>query len=275
MTAPASPRTVHAQVLRTALRGHFSEHPFPEVLGMAYKWNATGALCVSQHRFRKIIYLEGGVPVAVRSNRTSDCLGRLLLRERLIREQDCVASTEQAISTHRLQGHVLVEMGALSTQNLASSLERQMREKLLDVCSWQHGDYVFVPGARPQGTATSAPMPLLGFLLDATRHSFAPAHIARWMGPLEGVYPARVRNDWEAFDASSLSEDDRALLWALDGRSNITELAEATDNTPQDVACFVYAMQCANWVEFVHRRVPGPLGWPSSPPEPRALGNRF
>ena len=57
-------------------------------------------------------------PDSVKSNRLSECLGRVMVRERMISEAECEESLKRMKASGRQQGTVLIEMGCISPHNL-------------------------------------------------------------------------------------------------------------------------------------------------------------
>ena len=69
---------------------------------------------------KKIVYLKEGYPIFVKSNLLSECLGRVLVREKMISDEECERSLVQMKDkSGRQQGTVLIEMGAISPHNRA------------------------------------------------------------------------------------------------------------------------------------------------------------
>ncbi len=157
--ADASARDEASQVEQAArtvaafpsLRGSLETKPFPELLAEIHRWRATGALLLRREKVKKIVYFQGGAPQYVKSNLLSECLGRLLVKERMISEAQCEESLRRMKASGRQQGTVLIEQGALSPQNLVYALTLQLREKLFEVFAWESGDFQFSPKvARPR-----------------------------------------------------------------------------------------------------------------------------
>src|SRR5262249_5668040 len=90
---PVSP--VHEAAPRPAappsipLRGDLRARALPWVLGELFRRRATGSLMLQNGSVRKIVYLREGAPVSVRSNILQECLGIVLVREKLISQADC------------------------------------------------------------------------------------------------------------------------------------------------------------------------------------------
>ncbi|MBW1872145.1 MAG: response regulator [Deltaproteobacteria bacterium] len=67
-----------------ARQGSLAETPFAELLAELYGERANGALLLRKERLKKIVYMKNGYPVFVKSNLLNECLGKVLVREKMI-----------------------------------------------------------------------------------------------------------------------------------------------------------------------------------------------
>ncbi|HME92551.1 MAG TPA: response regulator, partial [Myxococcaceae bacterium] len=70
------------------IHGDFRQRPFPEVLAEIFHWRGTGALLLRRDKVKKIVYFRDGQPLSIKSNLLSECLGQVLVGERLISEAE-------------------------------------------------------------------------------------------------------------------------------------------------------------------------------------------
>ncbi len=124
------------------LRGTLGAVPFARLLGGLHGRGATGALLLHGPS-KKIVYLRDGHPVYVKSNRQAECLGEVLVREGVITRGQCDESLRRMKQQARQQGAILLELGAIDSRGLVLGLETQLRAKLLEIFTWQRGDYFF------------------------------------------------------------------------------------------------------------------------------------
>jgi len=79
------------------------------------------------------------------SNQVSEVLGRLLVRHRLISEEVYEKTLEVVLKEKKRHGEVLLNMGAITHDQLNESLTLQLKERLWDVFSWDGGQYHYQP----------------------------------------------------------------------------------------------------------------------------------
>ncbi len=125
------------------LQGSLAKTPVVAVLGKLWHERASGGLLLRNAKVKKIVYLRRGNPLLVKSNLVSECLGQILLRERLISKQECEASIAAMKKGGARQGEVLVQMGCLTPKNLEFALELQLETKLYETFLWDDGEYRF------------------------------------------------------------------------------------------------------------------------------------
>ncbi len=176
---------------RAIRRGSLAERSFAELLAEMYREKADGALLMRRDKVKKIVYFRDGYPTFVKSNLLSECLGKVMVRERMISEKDCEESIRRMKESRRQQGTVLIEMGSISPHNLQYALELQLQAKLFDLFDWEDGEFQYNPtGAAPPATiqldATTAalikqgvqryPLARLKVLLDRSLERYVVPH---------------------------------------------------------------------------------------------------
>jgi len=140
-------RTARSLVAETTdFTDNLKNIPFPRLLQRLYVRRATGSLLLLHGGTKKIVSFVEGYPVAVRSNLLSECLGQILLSQRMITGQALVESVKRMQKEKRRQGELLVEMGALSPYNLTRALVEQSEAKLFEIFTWRDGQFMFKQG---------------------------------------------------------------------------------------------------------------------------------
>ena len=164
------------------LQGKLADHSVAEVLGKLWREQTSGALLLRQGKVRKIINLRGGHAYYVRSNLVSECLGQLLVKERMISKTECQRSIAKMRETGSRQGELLIEQGAITQNNLAYALELQLETKLFDIFAWQSGEYRFNPDAEQPQAITEIEFQGAGVVVEGIRRSFDKEGLRRVLG---------------------------------------------------------------------------------------------
>lgn len=186
-----------------------AKEPAIEVLWSAMRAKTTGAVHFEQGKRKKVVVLENGRPLAVRSNLARESLGRRLLDAGRIDELTYKESIRRSKVTGKRQGELLVQMGAITESALREVLEEQSADKLTEIFSWTEGRTWTQAGVRAVSLSTE----LVGWTprLTVLRgvHRVNPAIVAKRLAPYEGCEVSR--------EALSLEESENAdavkLLW--------------------------------------------------------------
>jgi two-component system OmpR family response regulator len=213
------------------IRGNLRNKKFPEVLMQLFHWGATGALLLRRGRVKKMIFVKEGFPVFAKSNLLSECLGRVLVRARMISEAECEQSLSAMVPRKgrpgRAQGAVLVEMGALSQNNLQYALQMQLEQKLFDVFAWPEGDYQFTDRAELPSQEVKLDMTPAMLVLEGVRRKYTDATLVQQVEPLLSSYVAPHAEPLQRLSDLILEPDERAFAESLDGNRTMKELVQS------------------------------------------------
>src|SRR5262249_47660702 len=183
-------------------------------------------------------FFRGGAPESVKSNRLSECLGRVMVRERMISEADCEESLKRMKASGRQQGTVLIEMGCISPHNLRYALELQLRLKLLEVFGWTRGEFQFNPKAQPPPETVRLQMSTAAIVYEGIRRSYDTARLLRALGEIAGKYVHPAEDPLFAAQDMSLGEEESGLLALMDGGRTVRELRRRGPLSPLDTGRF-------------------------------------
>ncbi len=126
-----------------ARRDHFEPETWTKLLAAIHAHRWTGHLYLKSDKIKKVISFVSGFPLAIKSNKSKELLGRMLVEEGILPENACEESLKRMKDEQILQGQALIRMGLLSEEALFAALSRQWAIKLMDVFEWNQGEYVF------------------------------------------------------------------------------------------------------------------------------------
>jgi DNA-binding response OmpR family regulator/tetratricopeptide (TPR) repeat protein len=235
-------------------RGDFAALPFAEVLAALHRQGATGALLLRREKVKKIVYFRQGVPVSVKSNRLSECLGRVMVREGMLSEADCEKSLQRMKASRRQQGTVLIEMGVISPHNLRYALDLQLRLKLMDLFSWPSGEWQFNPAAEPPPDTVRLELSPAAIIHEGVRRGFDAARIATHLGDVAERVVWPTEDPLFAGQDMGLGDEELQLLEAMDGTRTVAELRERGLLPLLDTDRLLYALLAAQMVELKSTR---------------------
>jgi DNA-binding response OmpR family regulator/DnaJ-domain-containing protein 1 len=233
-----------------SIRGDFAQRAFPEVLAEIYRWKGTGALLLRREKAKKIVFFRDGIPQSIKSNLLSECLGRVMVREKMISEAECEESLKRMKASNRQQGTVLIEMGCISPHNLQYALTLQLQTKLFDIFAWQEGDFQFNPKAEPPADTVALEMSAAMVVYEGIRHAYGDDRISQALGDVANLYAHPSENPLYALQDVGVGEEERQLLEAVDGHKTVATLRALALLSPADTDRFLYAMKCAQMLEL-------------------------
>ena len=123
--------------------GELSEVPLAAVLIEALNQRATGVLSVEHGDGLSRAFIREGVPVGAQSFAGFRPLGEILLTDGLIDTEVLGASLAEMARTGKRNGEVLVEMGAVTREQVERALTEQQSAYLADVAALASGRFRF------------------------------------------------------------------------------------------------------------------------------------
>lgn len=245
-------------------RGDLEELPFARLLGQLYSARATGALMLRKSQVKKIVYLRQGVPIFVKSNLLGECLGHIMVRERLISQQQCDRSVERLKTERRPQGQILIDMGAISPHNLEFALERQLELKLYDLFSWLEGKYLFNEKDEHTGTAVALSLSPAEMVFEGVRRTMSAERVRKELARIQDRIPLPANDPTFRYQALELNPRAERLLDAIDGRARLQDLLARELLPGEQGAVLLYALISTSLVRLLDApamgRLPGAEG---------------
>jgi DNA-binding response OmpR family regulator len=234
---------------RTA-KGNLKHKRFAEVLAQLYRWRASGALLLRREKAKKIVYLKEGYPIFVKSNLLSECLGRVLVREKMISEEECERSLLlMKERPGRQQGTVLIEMGAISPHNLVFALQLQLEQKLFDLFAWPDGDFQFNAKIDIPAQTVHLDMSLATIVYEGVRRRVPERAVADYLEPFWDSYLMLHPDPAYRFQELSLEADERKLLALADGRRTARDIVDRCGLNPQHARQLLYTLIATETVQ--------------------------
>jgi CheY-like chemotaxis protein/curved DNA-binding protein CbpA len=238
---------------RTA-KGNLKHKRFPEVLSQLYRWKASGALLLRRERTKKIVYLKEGYPIFVKSNLLSECLGRVLVREKMISDEECEKSLQlMKDRPGRQQGTVLIELGAISPHNLVFGLQLQLEQKLFDIFSWPDGDYQFNAKIEIPAQTVHLDMSLATIVYEGVRRRFSEGQLDDLLEPFLEAFIGPHPDPAHRYQDLSLEADERRLLALVDGRRTMRDVIERGGLARLHAKQLVYSLLASEAIQPLSR----------------------
>ncbi|MBW2732536.1 MAG: serine/threonine protein kinase [Deltaproteobacteria bacterium] len=148
------------------VRGKLGDAGEPSVVQLLFHLAAdeeTGLLLLEREGEVKEIFLVDGDPRTVASNRGDELFGQYLVRKKVLTNGELSMALAMLSHFDGRLGDTLVALKLLKPVNVIRHLTHQVRQKLLEVFAWDHGNYFYYRGRR--SASESAPLGLDAFEL--------------------------------------------------------------------------------------------------------------
>jgi tetratricopeptide (TPR) repeat protein len=222
--------------------GDLSGTPLAAILLEALNLRATGVLEVAQGAGTSRLWFRDGRPVGAQVVTGFRPLGLALVQAGLIDVEALSGSLARMAETKRPQGEILVELGAVSAEDVRRVLAEQQAEYFRIIASLETGPFVFDAGAVvPEWTRGSHLSPVRT-IVDALERPQARDLVASALGPAEagGV---RLSSAYEgAADAFRWSDGERTLVARLASPTSLDALLTAADVGAERARAIVAAL---------------------------------
>ncbi|HET7290985.1 MAG TPA: DUF4388 domain-containing protein [Vicinamibacteria bacterium] len=205
------------------LRGEIETSSVPELLRSFLASGEAGILTFRQGDVAKSLYLQEGKVVYAASSDPDERLGEHLLVKGRITVRHYVEASKLIRPGRRL-GAILVELEAIESEELVPAVEQQVRDLLVELMTWTHGDYELVMKEIDPATLVTVNIPLEGIVLEGLRRSRSWSQIARGLGGID-VVPVRTGNT-EVLYKLDLTEEEQDLLSRVNGASSVEQICQ-------------------------------------------------
>ncbi|MDP3154794.1 MAG: response regulator [Archangium sp.] len=230
---------------------------FAQILADAYRTRFGGAVRLRRGNVKKIVYFREGTPELVKSNLLVECLGRVLVKEKMISEAECEESLRRMKASKRMQGTVLIEMGCISPHNLQHSLVLQLQHKVWDAFSWDDGEYQFIADAPLPAEPLSIGMTCAQLIHEGVKRTYDEKRLFKAFSGLDLQYVHPSDDPLYALQDVGLGPEEQELLKLADGHKTLTTLRALEVLPPFETDRFFFSMKCAQMVSFKAQHADG------------------
>lgn len=194
---------------------------FPALLRRLHEERATGILRIAAHGAERRVYFRWGFVIFASSEHIHDRLDQRLLAEGKVSSTTLLIAYDEQKSTGARFGKCLVEMGALTEEELLGAVEGQVRSIIHFLFSLSRGHYRFELAEDPVDEDLMLDLPIQQILLDGIRSMKDPLALRIGVGSMTDVLhlTSEGRDDLPQLNAS-----EAYVLSRVDSRLTVHEL---------------------------------------------------
>lgn len=256
--------------------GNLHDVPFPVILTALAVHRQTAVLELTRRQVSKTVVLEAGVPVDCRSNLVHETLGRFMAAAGKLGEDEAHSFFGQAAARGIPLGVVLIENERVTPEELHRLLQQNLAKKLLDLFTWQEGEYRLQPAAS--GSALGLKLKVPQLILTGVTKLLPQEEVDAAVVPLVGKKLALHPTPLFPLEELRLAPHQSQAVLALRTGWRIDELALGTGLPFEELTRLLYALSVLGVVVTADRLpkgaalppLSGALSLPVPPPIPQS-----
>ena len=242
--------------------GDLAQTPLAAILLEALNLRATGAFTIQSEQGSFKLFINAGVPVGAQVYAGFKPLGQFLLAKGIIDIQALDQSLSEMARTHKQQGEVLVEMGAVDRATMDRLLSEQQAEYISRIASLEKGSVQFDPGAVIPAWTSGIRVSPLRAILDALEKPQAGMLVAGALQQIVDTYVAIPGNTSTVAEVFGLDGKETSFAGRLQRPNRIEELLDGAPVSPERARAMLAAFLLLGLAE------PSAGGFLTPPPRP-------
>jgi curved DNA-binding protein CbpA len=217
---------------KIVMSGDLSTLTFPEVLHSNYVMGLSGSLVMTHDDVRKEIDIKQGYPVSVKTSIVSELFGNYMVTMRKITPEQNEESLARQKESPRLQGTILIEMDAITPQELVYFLKLQMRDKIFEIFSWREGEFEFTQDDSVTGDISAIDMSTANVIFFGIKNHFSMDFALDQLQPYFDKYLRMGSNQYYRFQELELTPSESKFLLGIDGTKTVGDLVMSSALSP-------------------------------------------
>lgn len=232
---------------RPIFEGDLRRIQIADVLSFVSIIRGSGKLVLRQGRLERTLHWREGEIVFASSNSNEQSLGQFLLRNGKITEEQYQESAAR-VGPNMRHGKVLVQMGAISPNDLWWGLKNQALEIIYSLFTWNEGSFSFIEAEEVVQERIALPINTSSAIMEGIRRIDESVRIREKITSLDMVF-AKVAGAVPNFQELEMSEDEVALYQNIDGQLTVRELIGKSELTDFEVTRMLFQLLMARFIE--------------------------
>ncbi len=234
---------------RPIFEGDLRRIQIADVLSFVSMIRTSGKLLLKQMRLERTLHWIEGEIVFATSNSPEQSLGQFLLRNGKITQQQYDESA-QRVGPNMRHGKALVQMGAISPNDLWWGLKNQALEIIYSLFMWTDGSFSFVEaGEEVLNERIVLSINTSSAIMEGIRRLDETARIREKITSPEMVF-AKIPGAVPDFKELDMSEDEIAVYNNIDGQLTVHGLIAKSELTDFEVMRILFQLLMARLVEI-------------------------
>jgi hypothetical protein len=207
----------------------------------------SGKLLLKNGRLERTLHWLEGEIVFAHSNTPDQSLGQFLLRNGKITQAQYDESA-QRVTPHMRHGKALVQMGAISPNDLWWGLKNQALEIIYSVFAWTEGSFSFVEaGEEVMNERIVLSINTSSAIMEGIRRLDETARIQEKITSVDMIFAKT--GEVPDFKELDMNEDEIAVYNNIDGRLSVRGLIGKSELTDFEVTRILFQLLMARLIE--------------------------
>jgi Domain of unknown function (DUF4388) len=232
---------------RPIFEGDLRRVQIADVISFVSMIRGSGKLLLKQGRLERSLHWLDGEIIFATSNTAEHSLGQFLLRNGKITQEQYTESA-QRVGPHMRHGKALVQMGAISPNDLWWGLKNQALEIIYSLFTWSEGSFSFVEmGEETLNERIVLSINTSSAIMEGIRRLDETARIREKITSMEMVFSKT--GEVPEFKELDMSEDEIAVYNNIDGQRTVRDLIAKSELTDFEVTRILFQMLMARLID--------------------------
>ncbi len=228
------------------LTGDLSDTSVPEIFHALSVARSTGVFEWTCFSREKKVYLHSGRIVFASSNSRTDRLGDILFREGRIKAPDFIEAAGKVSEQKRL-GQILIEMGALTKEEIKEGVINQVRTIIYDLFNEPEGHYSFHEQENLLREVITLDINTAELILRGVERMTDWHRIVQTLSGIDTVFEMAAGSEKKLVEIA-LREAEEAVLSHINGRNSVATICADVGGNDFETCRTLMALLCANLI---------------------------
>jgi len=224
----------------------------PDIFRLTALANKTGRLEVERRNGSGRVYFRDGEVYYAESTKSKEQLGRKLTRSGWVTDRQLTRAVVEHEQTGRRVGEILVEQGAVESEQIEWAVRSQIEDGVFDLLRWDLGAFVWEPDVEIE-VEVPLTVTVENLIIEASRRLDEISQIKKKIPSADVVLAMSARPPAGAHQINITSEEWQVLV-LVDGRRTVEDIATTTGAEAYQTTRLLFGLMNAGLIE--HRQVP-------------------
>ncbi len=228
------------------LTGDLSDTSVPEIFHALSVSRSTGVFEWTFFSREKKVYLHRGRIVFASSNSRTDRLGDILFREGRIKAPDFIEAAGKVSEKMRL-GQILIEMGALSTDEIKEGVMNQVRTIVYNLFDEPEGHYTFHEQENLLKEVITLDINTPELILRGVERMSDWKRILQTLSGIDTVFEMAAGSEKKLVEIE-LTDPEKTVLAHINGLNSVAAICSRVGGNDFETCRTLMALLCANLI---------------------------